>query len=205
MNSNTLKVSLWWIVKAAVLVCLSLVVIFLSAPKAEAAVLTGNMITSGGIPAVRFDDDAIVKFESGSTANHFWGSVGSRVQIDGDVRQSTIFALKSVVVVDGDQIWEDTNPSQGGGIVVTPVDRIQGRLIVRHTNPAVDISPELLYGGYSDVTLDNLGADLRAELLKLASGYGGDIIADGDLDGLVMHVDNLWVNGVQRKQLSFAQ
>lgn len=126
MNSNTLKTGAWWLLKAAILVSLSLVVILLSSPKAEAATLTGDLITSGGVPALRFDDDSIVQFESREVASHFWGNIGNRVQLNGDVRQSTVFALRSMVVVDGDQIWEDANPSQGGEIIITPLNKIQG-------------------------------------------------------------------------------
>jgi len=210
MNSNILKSGFWWLLKAAILVSLSAVAIFLSAPKAEAAVLTGDMITSGGLPVVKIDEVSTVSFTDATVAQRFWGNVGNQVKVDCVVRNSTMFNLKSVTLTStGEKVWLDNSvvsgdqTDQGGGLIVAPLDKIQGRLIVRHTRLTVDTTPALVYGSYNEVALDGLRAELQADLFKLANTYGADIIAEGELNGLVMLVDNLWINGVQRKQLGF--
>ena len=213
MTLNYLKIGSLWLLKAAVLVSLSLIVIFWLTPKADAAtVLTGRLITDYGTPVLKLDDISIISFTDATVAQRFWTNVGNQVKVDCAVRNSTMFELKSVTVIDsGEKVWEDNGAvlgdqtGQGGGVIVKKLDKIQGRLIIRHTQPAVDITPELLYGSYSDVTLGNLDSSLTAELIKLTGGYGGDIVAEGELDGLVIFVDNLWINGVQRKQSGFIQ
>ena len=213
MNLNYLKIGSVWLFKAAILISLSLAVILLASPRsAKAATVTGDLITSGGVPALKIGDDTIAVFTGTDVANQFWGQVGAQVKVDCDLRNSTLFSLKSVTTVaNGEKVWQDNGAvlgdqsGQGGGLIVKQMDKVQGSLLIRHTQPAVDVTPVLIYGAYSEVTLMGLGTSLREELLKLASGYGGNIIAEGELDGLAMWVDNLWVNGIQRKQLGFVQ
>jgi len=212
MNLNYLKLGMWWLLKATVLVGLSLVVIFWLTPKADAATITGDLITSGGIPVLKLDSTSIVSFTDVTVAQRFWTNVGNRVRVDCALRNSTMFELKSVVVADsGEMVWEDDSAvsgdqtGQGGGVTVTPVSRIEGALTVRHSQLAVDTTPVVLYGGYTIITLDGLGGRLTTELSKLAHTYGAQIIAEGEMIGLTMMVDDLWVDGVQRKQTGFIQ
>jgi hypothetical protein len=212
MNLNTFKLGLWWLFKATVLVGLSVVVIFLSSPKAHAATITGDLITSGGVPVLKLDDTSIVSFTDSMVAGRFWTNVGNRVRVDCALRNSIMFELKSVVVTDsGDIAWEDSGAvlgdriDQGGGVTVTPISKIEGSLLIRHSQLSIDTTPVMLYGGYTIISLDALDSTLTAKLSSLAHGYDGHIVAEGELIGLTMKVDDLWVDGVQWKQTGFIQ
>ncbi|AKM84904.1 MAG: hypothetical protein VE98_C0001G0450 [candidate division Kazan bacterium GW2011_GWA1_50_15] len=197
-----------FIIKTLLLATLALVALVLFAPKAEAATtMTGTLITSYGYPAVRVNDASILTITDRVVApDALWAHVGQAVEIQGDVQDSTISNVFYLVSLDdgtgligqrvlSDNVGGPTTPP----VLVTPpmaVDRLEGWLIIRTNQPALDISPALLYGAYSEVQL--IGVEDISNTL-MGSLTGRHAAVEGRLDGLTLQVDHLWAEGNQLK------
>jgi hypothetical protein len=204
MNSNTLKVSLWWLLKAAVLVSLSLVVIFLSAPKAEAATtLSGRLIPNYGVPSIKVDE-SIIAVDSPAVRMQIQQYIGFTAQFTcNQLANGVASGISSIVLTEGDPltIWQDDSvlPSDaiggpGDSGTVTP-DRLEGWLIVRHGQLSIDISSPELSGPYAQIQLLGLSSRLADRLLQIKGFYPIRIVVEGKFDVLTMQVTNLWSDG----------
>ena len=204
MNLNYLKLGMWWLFKATVLVGLSLVVIFLSSPKAEAAItLSGRLIPNYGVPSIKVDE-SIIAVENPAVRGQIQQYIGFTVQFtSADLRNGTAYGVSSIVSTEGDQtvIWQEDSAiipdaTGGGGIPAPQLDRLTGWLTIHHGQPTLDISTADLTGFYSQIQLIGLSARLSDKLVQMKGISPISMVAEGKFDVITMEVRNLWADGV---------
>jgi hypothetical protein len=207
MDLNYLKIGGMWLLKAAILVSLSLVVIFLSSPKAEAATtLGGRLIPNYGVPSIKVDE-SIIAVENPAVRGQIQQYIGFTVRFTcNQLINGVASGISSIVLTEGDllTVWQDDSVMSfdaiggpGEGNAVTPSsDRLEGWLIVRSGQPFVDISTPQLSGPYSEIQLLGLSTRLSGELLRMKGINPIRIVAEGKFDVITMQAINLWADGI---------
>jgi hypothetical protein len=207
MNSNALKSGIWWLLKAAILVSLSLTVIFLSAPKAEAATtLNGRLIPNYGVPSIKVDD-SIVAVDNPEARDQMQSYIGFTVQFTCEgLLNGVATGVSAIVLTEGDMpmIWFDgkvlsdviAKESSEGNETTSQLDKLEGWLIVRSGQPFVDISTPELSGPYSEIQLLGLSSHLSKELVGMKGFNPIWMVAEGKFDVITMLPTNLWADGI---------
>ncbi|MFA5270106.1 MAG: hypothetical protein WC400_00610 [Patescibacteria group bacterium] len=210
MNSNILKSSLWWLLKAAVLVSLSVAAIFLSSPEAEAATtLNGRLIPNYGTPSIKVDD-SIVSVDNSELRAQIQNYIGFTIQFTCEgLTNGVVTGVSAMVLTDsGDEdmpmIWFDESVlpddavggSVGGDVIASQPDKLEGWLIVRGGKPYMDISTPQLSGFYSEIQLLGLSSRLSDKLLSMKGFNPIWVVAEGKFDVITMLPINLWADGI---------
>ena len=189
---------------------LAVISLFAMAPSADAAVETrsGLLITSGGEAAINLGLGNGILVLEGIDAKGYplRTHIGWGVKVQGSFRSEQVTNIRAIVLTEGggDTIFGELTlmdevlnqePTGGDEAELDVLDTFEGRIIVRSMQPAMDISPQKLFGVFDEIHLFGVSqiAGPAVASKKLIEMSGAQIKAEGKLDGLNFNVYRLWV------------